>query len=125
MNNINKIAGSIPLAPPGGYTGIGGPLNAPGTNAPGLLVRVLSVIIGVMTAVAFIYFTFQFFIGSIEWITAGANKEKVSDAKRKLTNGLIGLVVVVSGIFLIDLVGEFILGVPILRVATLIDMIKL
>jgi len=105
----------INLAPPGGYSGPG----TIGTNVAGrestLLTSVLSTIIGVMTVVAFIWFVIQFMIGAIGWITSGGDKGKIESAKGKITTGVIGLVVVISAIFLADFMGS-VFDIPILEV---------
>lgn len=69
---------------------------------------VISLIIGVMTIVAGIWFIFQFIIGGFSWLTAGADKAAMENAQKKITNGVIGLVIVVAAIFLIDLLGRLI-----------------
>lgn len=70
--------------------------------------KILSLIIGVMTVVAGIWFIFQFIIGAFGWLTAGADKAAVENAQKKITNGVIGLIIVVAAIFLIDLLGRLI-----------------
>lgn len=77
-------------------------------------ILILSNIIGVMTIVAGIWFIFQFIIGGFSWLTAGADKAAMENAQKKITNGVIGLVIVVAAIFLIDLIGNL-LGLKILN----------
>lgn len=107
---MNKLIADINLAPPGGFQGPG-PLGNPGTNAPALFTQTLSKIIGVLTVVSFIWFTFQFVFGAIRIITSGGDKAAVEAARKQITTGVIGLVVVVAAIFIIQLIGT-ILGVP-------------
>lgn len=78
------------------------------TVAANLFSKVISLIIGVMTVVAGIWFIFQFIIGAFGWLTAGADKAAMENAQKKITNGVIGLVIVVAAIFLIDLLGRLI-----------------
>jgi len=91
----------------------------PAGNEASLFASLLSGIIGIMTAIAFIWFTFQFFIGAIEWISAGSDKTSVEGARKKLTTAIIGLVVVISAIFIIDFIGTL-LNIPILDIEGLI-----
>lgn len=70
--------------------------------------KVISNIIGIMTIVAGIWFIFQFIIGAFGWLTAGGDKAAMENAQKKITNGVIGLVIVVAAIFLIDLLGRLI-----------------
>lgn len=78
------------------------------TTAAKLFGDVISLIIGVMTISAGIWFIFQFIIGAFGWLTAGADKAAIENAQKKITNGVIGLVIVVAAVFLIDLLGRLI-----------------
>jgi hypothetical protein len=80
--------------------------------AAGIFVDVLSAIIGVMTVIAFIWFIFVFLVGAISWLASGGDKTKIQNAQKQITNGLIGLVIVISAIFLFKLIGSL-LGVDI------------
>ncbi len=102
---MNKLS-QINLFPDGGFTGPGtGPLADPSADPASTLDTLLSTIIGVMTAIAFIWFTFQVFIAAISWITSGGDKARLEASKKKLATSLVGLVIVISAIFLIQLVG--------------------
>jgi len=105
---IKKIA--IDLAPPGGFTGPGdkGLLAAPSTGI-GIFTKFLSSAIGLMTIIAIIWFIFTFFIGAIGMITAGSDKQALESSRKKIVNGIIGLVVTLAAIFVIRLIG-FLLG---------------
>jgi len=114
---MNKIAqNQIPLSPKGGFSGPG----QLGTNVAGrevsLLTTILSTVIGVMTAVAFIWFVIQFMIGAVGWIMSGGDKGKVESARGKITTGAIGLVIVISAVFLASFVGD-VFDLPILNVS--------
>ncbi len=111
---MDKTA-QIILSPSGGFSGPGA-LGNPAGNEVRLFSSVISTIIGVMTAIAFIWFVIQFMIGAIGWITSGGDKGKIEAARGKITTGVIGLVVVVSAIFVISFIGE-ILDLPILNVS--------
>jgi len=88
-----------------------------------LFEKVISNIIGVMTIIAIIWFTFQFIVGGIEWLSSGGDKNKLAQAQGKITSGLIGLVVVISAVFFIQIVGTL-LGIPdILKPATFVKSI--
>jgi hypothetical protein len=104
---MNKLIADIQLGPLEGV----GHLGKPGTNAPGLFSSTLSKIIGVITVVGFIWFTFQVIFGAIRIITSGGDKASVESARKQITTGVIGVVVMVSGIFIVSLVGQL-LGIP-------------
>ncbi len=107
----NLLTVDIPLAPSGGFQGIGGPLSNPGSNAPTLFTDAISKIIGVLTVIAFIWFTFMTIIGAIRILASGGDKAALEGARKQITTGIIGIVVVVSAIFIVSLVGT-ILGIP-------------
>ena len=104
---IQKIfAAGTPLGPIGGSEGLG-PWGK-GVSIPGTtIVTAISAIIGFLTLVAAIWFLFQFVIGGISWITAGGDKTKLTEAREKLTNAFIGLIIVVAGWAILSLAGIF------------------
>ncbi len=115
---------SISLAPAGGFKGLGnGPLANPGSDAINVFASFLSSVIGLMTIIAFIWFTFRFIIAAIQLMYAGGDKAHIETAKEKMKYAIIGVVVVVSAIFIINLVGSF-MGLPnILDVGAMFELI--
>ncbi len=90
-----------------------GPLGKPQGTGILNLTSFLSTLIGVLTIIAFIWFTIQFILGAISIITAGGDKQALEGARKKITNAIIGVVVVIAAVFVIDLVGT-IFGIPFL-----------
>ncbi len=84
----------------------------------------ISGIIGFMTVCAAIWFLFQFLIGGIAWISAAGDKNKLTEARDRLTNAFIGLVVVVAGWAILALAGIFFGWGDILAPAGLLEKIK-
>ncbi len=80
-------------------------------TAVGTFITILSNIIGVMTIVAIIWFTFVLFTGAIAWLGSGGDKTRLQGAQKQITTGLIGLVIVIAAIFIIRLIGDLI-GIP-------------
>ncbi len=115
----------IPLAPGGGFRGIG-PLGLEGsatTGAANVFTRFLSITIGIMTIVAIIWFIFLFIAGAYGIMSSGGDKQALEGARKKITTGLIGLVVTIAAIFIVNLVGNFI-GIPnILDIEALLDRV--
>ena len=105
---MNKLA-DIPLYPSPKIEGRGfiGLEGIPSILSPIVFARVISITIGIMTVVAFIYFLFLLMIGAIGVMTAGGDKAKVAEARSKITSGLIGLVIVISAIFIVQLITSF------------------
>jgi hypothetical protein len=110
---------AINIFPGSGFKGPGPLGGATPDDSGTVLNKVISTAIGVITTVAFIWFVIQFMIATIEWISSGGDAKKVSSAKDKLTNSIIGLVLTVSAIFLIEFVGR-ILGVELLDPAAIL-----
>lgn len=84
------------------------------TEATNRFNRTISIVIGILTIVAGIWFVFQFITGAITWLSAGGDKAKVQEAQQKITNAVIGLAVTIAAVFIVDLVGS-ILGISILN----------
>jgi hypothetical protein len=104
---------AINLAPPGGFKGKG-PLGLEGfaaSYAPAIFTNVITVTIGIMTIVAVIWFTFVLITGAISLITSGGDKGALENARKRISTGLIGLIIVIIAVFIIDLIGHL-LGYP-------------
>jgi hypothetical protein len=116
----NQLA-QINLGPLRGKGPLGLENLQPGEAKP-IFNQALSMVIGVMTVVAFIWFTFQFLLGAIGILASGGDKSKLETARNKLSTSIIGLIVVVSAIFLIQLLGS-ILGIDILDPTSILPAI--
>lgn len=79
-----------------------------------LLNSIISIAIAILTVVAGIWFLFLLITGAIGIMNAGGDKGAVADAQKKITMGFVGLVIVVAGIFIADLIGT-IFGIDILN----------
>lgn len=66
----------------------------------------------VVGALAFLLFLAW---GGVEWVTAGGDKGKVEEAQKKITNGFIGLAVLVASYAIVAFVQE-VLGINILNI---------
>lgn len=67
----------------------------------------VSSVIGIMTVAAAIWFIFQFLTGGFFWITSGGDKTKLHEARERITNAFIGLLIVVAGWSILALAGQF------------------
>ncbi|MBI1863674.1 hypothetical protein HYS03_00460 [Candidatus Woesebacteria bacterium] len=115
----------IPLSPPGGFSHPFGPLGQ--TNnaaAPSQFTNFLSSVIGVMTIIAAIWFTFIFISGGIGIISSGEDKGALENARKRITTGIIGLFVVVAAVFVINLIGNLLGFGSILNPIDLINQVK-
>ena len=80
--------------------------------------NMISTSIGVMSIVAFIWFVYLFITGAIEIMASGADKQKLENGRKKITNGIVGVVLVISAVFVIDIIGT-IFGIPFLNLSLL------
>jgi len=83
-------------------------------SAMELFNKVISNTVGVLTILAGLWFIFQFLIGALSYLTSGGDKAKTEAARGRISTALLGLVIVVAGIFIIDLIGSL-LGLEILQ----------
>ncbi len=99
---------SQPIGPP--LSGEG-PYGTGGAGSPGKFTQALTSIVGVITLIAGIYFIFLLIFGGIEWMSSGGDKAKLASARSRLFSGVIGLTIVVAGIFIAEIVGNLV-GLP-------------
>jgi len=76
--------------------------------------NVLSSVVTTLTVVGGLAFVIYFTLGGLKWLTAGGDKGKVEEAKTQMTQGVIGLVAIVAGLFVTGIVGG-VLGIDILN----------
>jgi len=111
----------------GGGEGSGALNKAASSNPAGAadaIVDGVSSIIGLLTIVAAIWFLIQFILGGFSWISAGGDKNKISEAQGKLSSAIIGLTVVVAGWAILALAGQFFGWTDILNPANVLKNLK-
>lgn len=111
---MNQLAQNLDFGTFKGFGPLGTPQGTGITNFSAFL----STAIGVMTIIAFIWFTFTLITGAIGVMNAGGDKAALENARKKITNGIIGVVIVISAVFILDLVGT-IFGIPYLNLLQL------
>ncbi|MFA5995639.1 MAG: pilin [Patescibacteria group bacterium] len=62
------------------------------TDPEQIIISIINWVLGVLALVAVIILL----VGGFQWMTAGGNEEKVEGAKKRLTAGLIGLVIILA-----------------------------
>ena len=96
----------------GGYTP-----NLTDTDVDGAssqLASIFSNAIGFMTIVASIFFIFHFITGAFNWITSGGDQQKLEQARTKMTNGAIGMTIVIASYAIGFIIGQ-VLGFDIMQ----------
>jgi len=120
--NLGNLKGPGPLNL-GNLKGLGPLGNFPFSDAdPGssLLAKTLSLTIGILTLVAFFWFMFILITGGLAWLSSGGDKAKVQEAQKRITNGFIGLIIVLISYFIIKLIG-YIFKIDILDLGSLLN----
>ncbi len=105
----------------GGYKGFGtlGLEQGQTQLASFIFADVISSTIGILSVVAIIWFVIIIITGSLSIMTSGGDKNALEAAKKKISNGIIGLVGVIIGVFVVQLIGT-IFGINLLNIPDLI-----
>ena len=83
----------------------------PGTESAATAENLVSKIFGVLTIIAFIFFAFQVIFAGIALIASEGDKNKAETARKRLTDGILGLTIVVVAVALGSLLATL-LGIP-------------
>jgi len=84
---------------------------APGADSAATTENLLSKILGILTVIAFIYFAFQIIFAGLALISTEGDKNKAEAAKKRLTDGVLGLTIVVLSMGIGSLLATL-LGIP-------------
>lgn len=103
---MNKLAGDIQVGDLEGQGALASP-----TDAPGDFAMIISTTVAILTVVAAIWFLFLLITGGIGIMTAGGDKSAYENSRKRITNALIGLVIVVAAVFIIEVVA-LVIGIP-------------
>ncbi len=90
------------------------PLLGSGTTEQGgtVIGKLVSNIAGLLFIFAF-FLTFMYLLlGGIQWLTSGGDKAQLEQARNKITNAMIGLIIVAAAYAIFTLIGQF-LGIDI------------
>ncbi len=96
------------------------------SNAPVIVGKLISTVIGVMTVVAIVYFVFQVIIAGLGMISSEGDRKKIEDARTRMTQGVLGLVIVIVAVSLGSLMARILgLGTDIFNLATVLTKLGL
>ena len=91
----------------------------PGTT---VFTKFLSTFVGIMTVIAFIWFLYNIFMGAIAWIGSEGDKAKLQSAQKRITHAIVGLIIVISALFIIRIIGA-IFDIDLLNIGNFITKI--
>jgi len=67
--------------------------------------------INIFIIIAGMFLLLYLFLGAFDWITSGGEKEKITKAQNKLTNALIGMVLVFAVLIVFNVLAGQLLGI--------------
>ena len=78
-----------------------------GAAVLGKISNIISRLLGVVTIVAFLWFLLQFISGAFAWLNSGGDEGKLVEARNRITNAGLGLILVVGVMAIMGLVQSF------------------
>jgi amino acid transporter len=103
MNHINKLLADV------SYQTIEGPGIVPTTESGLQLESIISMVFGFLTIVGVIFFALQLIFAGYGFLSSQGEPDKLKVARTRLTNGILGLTIVViafgAGAFIANLLG--------------------
>ena len=97
---VGNIFGTI--APPSGV---------PGQNPVADFTSLISLLIRIVFFVAGISLLIFLFWGALDWIMSAGDKEKLAKAQNKITNALIGMLLMVAAVAIFGVISGDVLGI--------------
>ena len=104
VHNLSLLAASTTYS-------LTGPGVVPTGNGVTQMEKIVSNVIGVLTIVGVLYFIFIIIIGGYNFISAQGDEKQIEVARKQLTNGVLGLVIVVVAVGIGSLIA-LLLGIP-------------
>lgn len=77
-----------------------------GENAVTMFGNVVESVISVLLILGIVFFIFNFILGAIAWISSGGDKAKVEGSRQKVTQSIVGLLVMFSIFAVLKLIGK-------------------
>ncbi|OGL52309.1 hypothetical protein A3K55_01535 [Candidatus Shapirobacteria bacterium RBG_13_44_7] len=80
----------------------------PGSDPTSTAELLIGNIIGILTVLAFIYFAIQVILAGYAYLTTQGDKSKMETARKRITEGILGIVIVVVALGLAALIASLI-----------------
>lgn len=115
--NRNYLLSQVDLGTLKGIGPLGnekGELSNSFTGAISRFNNIISLVLAVLTVSAGLWFIFQVFGGALAWLGSGGEKQALQNAQKRISNAIVGLLVVVLSYALISIIGR-IFGLDILQ----------
>lgn len=72
----------------------------------------VSMVIVLIVVVAGLFTLWQFLSGGLDYITSGGDKGKIQQASAKITNSIIGIVIIAASFIIVAILGFILFGDP-------------
>jgi hypothetical protein len=82
--------------------------------------RTITFVITLMTILGGLFFLYQCLMGGFSWLNAGGEQKKVQEARDRITQGVIGLMLLVGAYAIVGLIGT-VFGLDILNPAGFLE----
>lgn len=79
-----------------------------GVNPSTTIGTLLSNILTIVFVLAAIVVLFMLIIGAFQWITSGGDKEGIDNARKRITNALIGFAILALAFLIVQVVGQMV-----------------
>jgi len=96
-----------------------------GQDAPLTFTMFITSTIGLLSIIAIIWFIFILLTGAISLITSGGDKATAENARKRIGNGLVGLLLTFFGIFIVVFVGQLFGIDGILNLTYLLNLLQI
>ncbi|MCD6225664.1 hypothetical protein J7J95_01105 [bacterium] len=83
------------------------------------LEQMISALIGILSVAAVVYFLFQIIFTGFQWISSGGDAQKIKQAQSRLSQSVIGLVIVLLAMVVLSLI-SYLFGVDFLDLSSLL-----
>ena len=87
------------------------------------IVKLLSNIIGFITLLGGLFFIVYLFLAAFDWLSAGGDSGKVEKARNRMTQGVLGLIVMVMAYSIIGIISH-IIGLDLINLGDTIKTLK-
>lgn len=77
------------------------------TQGGTIIGKLVSNIAGLLFIFAFLLTFMYLLLGGIQWLTSGGDKAQLEQARNKITNAIVGLIIVAAAYAIFTLVGQF------------------
>lgn len=76
------------------------------TNPVSTLEKIISSTIGFLSIVAVVWFAIQVILAAYKYISSNGDKGKIEEARKAITNGILGITIALIALFLVSLIAN-------------------